>query len=335
MDAGPHSRTHARSATPDQGPEALFDVLAGRGAPGPAPALAVLVPCYDEEQGIAATVESIARGLDAALGSRSEADAYEIVVIDDGSTDRSLAAIESLQERLPIVRVVRHDRNAGYGAALKSGLRATRAEVVAMTDGDGSYPDARLSELLRALVDADMVVGSRAWDDPHYPALRRVPKRLLTLWVSWLVGRRVPDINSGFRAFRRAAVARFLPLLPDGFSFTTTVTIAALRNGLRVRFVPIATAPRRGRSKIRPIRDTLAFLQLVLRTGIYFAPLRMLAPLVVFLALASAASAVYDALVLRNFTDKTLILLVFTTSTGLFALLADMLDKRTRQPPMC
>ena len=330
MVAGSDSRACARAASPDEDPWALLDSLEARGATGPAPALAVLVPCYNERQGITATVESLARGLDAALGSRPAADTYEIVVIDDASTDGSLAAIESLHERLPVVRVVRHDRNAGYGAALKSGLRATRAEVVAMTDADGSYPDARLSELLRALGDAEMVVGSRASDDPNYPALRRVPKRVLTLWVSWLVGRRVPDINSGFRVFRRAAVTRFLPLLPDGFSFTTTVTIAALRNGLRVSWVPITTEPRRGRSKVRPIRDTLAFLQLILRTGIYFAPLRMLAPLVVLVTLATAVSILYDTLVLRNFTDKTLILLVFTTSIGLFALLADMLDKRTR-----
>jgi hypothetical protein len=175
-----------------------------------------------------------------------------------------------------------------------------------------------------------MAVGARAADDPHYPRLRRVPKAVLTWWVSWLVGRRVPDINSGFRAFRREAVMRFLPLLPDGFSFTTTVTIAALRSGLRLRWVPIATAPRHGRSKIRPFRDTLAFAQLILRTGLYFAPLRMLAPVVTLLAAATLASVAYDAFVLRNFTDKTLIFFVFTTSTLLFALLADMLDKRTR-----
>jgi glycosyltransferase involved in cell wall biosynthesis len=226
--------------------------------------------------------------------------------------------------------VVQHEERSGYGAALKTGLRSTGAALIAMTDADGSYPDARLGELVGALRGADMAVGTRAPNDPHYPTLRRIPKGVLTLWVSWLVGRRVPDINSGFRAFRREAVWRFLPLLPDGFSFTTTVTIAALRSGLRVRWLPIETAPRRGRSKIRPVRDTLAFVQLILRTGIYFAPLRMLAPLVALLGVATVASVLYDALVLRNFTDKTLILFVFTTSTVLFTLLADMLDKRTR-----
>jgi glycosyltransferase involved in cell wall biosynthesis len=295
------------------------------------PSLAVLVPCFNEEQGIVGTVETIVRGLDAALAeSPGRAGAYEVVVVDDGSTDGSSMAIESLRRRLPSVRVVQHDVNAGYGAALKTGLRSIRSPIVAMTDADGSYPDARLGELVRALEGADMVVGARAPDDPHYPTLRRIPKAVLGWWVSWLVGRRVPDINSGFRAFRRDAVVRFLPLLPDGFSFTTTVTIAALRSGLRVRYVPIATAPRRGRSKIRPIRDTLAFVQLILRTGLYFAPLRMLAPVVAVLAAATLASTLYDAVVLQNFTDKTLILFVFTTSTVLFALLADMLDKRTR-----
>jgi glycosyltransferase involved in cell wall biosynthesis len=312
---------------------ALAALFAARpAAVDPVVRLAVMVPCFNEEQGIAGTVETIVRGLDATWSRGAGAPALdcEILLVDDGSSDGSAAAMESLGRRFPMVRVLRHEQNEGYGAALKTALRSTQAELVAMTDADGTYPDARLGELVRELGNADMVVGARAPDDPHYPTLRRIPKAVLGWWVSWLVGRRVPDINSGFRAFRRDAVVRFLPLLPDGFSFTTTVTIAALRSGLRVRYVPIATAPRRGRSKIRPIRDTLAFVQLILRTGLYFAPLRMLAPFVIALSLATVASVLYDALVLRNFTDKTLILFVFTTSSLLFALLADMLDKRTR-----
>jgi glycosyltransferase involved in cell wall biosynthesis len=304
---------------------------AGTAHPAP-PLLTVVVPCYNEEQGIAATVETIVGGFEAAVPAHDAAGAigFEVLIVDDGSTDRSAAAIESLSRRWPCVRSLRHDQNEGYGAALKTALRGARSELVAMTDADGSYPSARLGELVRALADADMVVGARAPDDPHYPMLRRLPKTLLTWWVSWLVGRRVPDINSGFRAFRRAEALRFLPLLPNGFSFTTTVTIAMLRSGLRVRWLPIATAPRRGRSKIRPIRDTVAFVQLILRSGIYFAPLRMLAPLVAVAGLATLASLGYDALVLRNLTEKSLILLVLTTSTALFALLADMIDKRSR-----
>ena len=178
--------------------------------------------------------------------------------------------------------------------------------------------------------DAEMAVGVRDPAEPHYPALRRLPKAILGRWVSWLVGRRVPDINSGLRVFRRAVAARYLGLLPDGFSFTTTLTLAMLRSGYRVRWVPIATAPRRGRSKIRPVRDTLAFVQLILRTGIYFAPLRMLAPVITALGAAFLVSAGYDVLVLDDVTDKTLILFMFMANTFLFALLADMIDKRSR-----
>jgi glycosyltransferase involved in cell wall biosynthesis len=290
----------------------------------------VVVPCFNEELGITSTVERIVLGLQAALPSPDAAPDFEVVIVDDGSTDGSPEAIESLRRRWHCVRVLHHEENSGYGAALKTALRSTRASFVAMTDADGSYPDARLGDLVRAAGEADMVVGARSPHDPHYPFLRRIPKRVLTSWVSWLVGRRVPDINSGFRAFRRTAVMGFLPLLPDGFSFTTTLTIAMLRAGFRVHFVPIQTAPRYGRSKIRPIRDTLAFVQLILRTGFYFAPLRMLAPLMLALVLSTLASGLYDALVLRNLTDKTLILLVFTIGTSLCALLADMIDKRTR-----
>jgi glycosyltransferase involved in cell wall biosynthesis len=290
------------------------------------PRLSVAVPCFNEEEGIAATVGAVVE----ALAARGDAGGFEVVIVDDGSTDGSAGRITHLTERLPGVRAVRHDENQGYGAALKTALRASRGELVAITDADGSYPAARIGELLDLAGDAEMVVGARAAGDRHSSKLRRLPKAFLRRWVSWLAGRRVPDINSGFRVFRRDVAMRFLGLLPDGFSFTTTLTLAVLRSGYRVRWLPIETAPRRGRSKIRPVRDTLAFLHLILRTGTYFAPLRMLAPVVALLAAAFAVSAGYDVLVLRNLTDKTLILFLFTFNTFLFALLADMIDKRSR-----
>jgi len=118
-------------------------------------------------------------------------------------------------------------------------------------------------------------------------------------------------------------------ILPDTFSFTTTITVAMMRNRDDVRFVPIGYSARIGTSKIRPIQDTLRFFQLILRTGMYFAPLRVLGPLIVLLMTAFAASLCYDIFVARNLTDKTVLLLLFGLNTTLFALLADMIDKRS------
>jgi hypothetical protein len=160
--------------------------------------------------------------------------------------------------------------------------------------------------------------------------VRRPPKAFLRRFASWLARRPIPDMNSGLRLFRRDLAERYEHLLPDGFSFTTTITLALMCTGRRVVFVPIALAERVGSSKIRPVRDTLRFAAVVVRCGMYFAPLRLLAPLIAVLAAAFLGSLAYDVMVLDNLTDKTVMLLLFAMNTTLFALLADMVDKRVR-----
>jgi hypothetical protein len=173
-------------------------------------------------------------------------------------------------------------------------------------------------------------VGARIGSNVKYPLIRRIPKIFLKRYASYAAGASIPDINSGMRVFRRSVAARFLKILPNGFSFTTTITIAMLTNGYEVKYVPISYAGRVGTSKIKPIRDTLKFIQLILRTGMYFAPLRVFLPFVGLLLLGFAVSLAYDVLVLKDLTEKTLLLLLFALNTGLFALLADMIEKRAR-----
>jgi glycosyltransferase involved in cell wall biosynthesis len=288
------------------------------------PHCSVIVPCFNEEDGIAMTVGALL-GVVAGMGSA------EIIVVDDGSCDRSAAILESLAVRHPELRVLRHERNRGYGASLKTGIRRARSEIVVITDADGTYPTERIPELVAAMADADMVVGSRTGQNVSYSKLRMVPKVFLRWYCSWISGRTIPDINSGLRVLRKSIVERFISILPDGFSFTTTITIAMHTNYYNVVYVPIDYTHRIGRSKIKPIRDTLKFLQLITRTGTYFAPLRVLSPVVLLLFFAFFSSLLYDIVVLRNLTDKTILLLLFSMNTGLFALLADMIDKRTNR----
>lgn len=292
-------------------------------APAAPPPFSVVVPCYNEEGAIRETVEQLVTTLDAA-GSE-----YELIVVDDGSRDGVAAILQDLVHHHPCLRLLQHERNRGYGAALKTGIIAARFDLIAITDADGTYPHDRLPDLIRETADADMVVGARVGPDVQYPKFRTVPKLLLTYWASWLAGRHIPDINSGMRVFRKGVVTHFLRILPDTFSFTTTITLAMITNYYRVSYVPIDYHVRIGKSKFRPISDTLRFIMLLLRTGTYFAPLRLLAPVVAVLTLLSFASLAYDFFVLRDLTDKTVILFLFSMNTGMFALLADMIDKRT------
>lgn len=284
-----------------------------------------VVPAYDEEKGIAGVVERLA-GL--VLGVP-----VEILVVDDGSRDGTARVLESLRARFPALSVVRHARNKGYGAALKTGFVRATHDVVVITDGDGTYPEGKVVELLACIDDgADMAVGSRTGADVHIPLVRRPAKAFLRWLASYLAGTNIPDLNSGLRAMRRELVVRYRPILPDGFSFTTTITLASLTNDHRVDYVPIDYAKRSGRSKIRPIRDTLGFTQLIVRTVLYFNPLKVLYPVAGFVLVALLASLYYDAFVVSppNLSDKTTLLAMAMMNVLAVGLLADLIDKRSR-----
>ena len=288
------------------------------------PRLSLVVPAYNEEGAIVETVETLASVLEP-IGD------YLLIVVNDGSRDATGDHLATLAERFDRLLVVTHERNLGYGAALKTGIRRATSEFVAITDADGTYPNHRLPELLELAEsdNADMVVGARTLKDKvTYPLIRKIPKVFLVRWASWLSRQRIPDINSGMRVFKRESVLRFFGVLPDTFSFTTTITISMLTNRLNVKYVPIGYSARIGNSKIKPVRDTLRFVQLITRTGMYFAPLRVLAPVALVTFVLFAISLGFDVFYLRNLTDKTVLLLVAFTNTIMFALLADMIHRR-------
>jgi glycosyltransferase involved in cell wall biosynthesis len=309
------------------------DARGGRDAVEPAasrPHVSLIVPCFNEQDAIVKTILE----LRAALRNLGD---YELIVIDDGSTDGTAAILKAEQLCDPSLRVISHALNRGYGAALKTGIRASRGELIVITDADGTYPNHRLPDLIQLAAHADMVVGARTGDEVTYPFIRRVPKLFLQAYAKWIAQADIPDLNSGMRVLRRRVVDRFLNILPDGFSFTTTITLALLTNRYIVQYVAISYSARIGRSKIRPIRDTAKFFQLVLRTGMYFAPLRVYGPMLWLMFLAFAASICYDVFVLEDLTEKTLLLMILFINSTMFALLADMIDKRStperRDPP--
>jgi glycosyltransferase involved in cell wall biosynthesis len=285
----------------------------------------IVVPTFNEQDGI----EGVIGRLDAlALGVP-----VEILVVDDGSTDGTALVLDRLHKRFPKLRVEKHLVNRGYGAALKTGFARASHAVVVITDGDGTYPENKIEELLARIDDgADMAVGSRTGADVNIPLVRRPAKAFLRGLASFLAGTPIPDLNSGLRAIRRELVLQYRPILPSGFSFTTTITLAALTNDHRVDYVPIDYAKRKGASKIRPFRDTLGFTALILRTVMYFNPLKVFVPLAVLIGLGLAGSLYYDCFVITpaNLSDKTVILFIAFLHVLVVGTLADLIEKRSR-----
>ena len=289
----------------------------------------IIIPCYNEKNAIRDTIEWILSVI-----RDSKLKNVEIIAVNDGSTDGCEQVLNALtkEHHSDDLLVVHHKRNQGYGAALKTGIRRSQSDYICITDADGTYPNDRIPDLIEQISskDLDMVVGARIGPNVEYSKIRSIPKMILVPWVSFLCGTDVPDMNSGLRIFRRDRSLDFLKLLPDGFSFTTTITICLLRNRYAVEFTPISYARRIGKSHIKPIQDTLRFTQLILRTGMYFAPLRLLSPLIVALATLFSISSLYDLTILNNLTDKTVLLGFASLNVFMFALLADMIDKRSR-----
>ncbi|MCX7838403.1 MAG: glycosyltransferase family 2 protein [Anaerolineae bacterium] len=235
--------------------------------------ISIIIPAYNVEGSIGRVLE----------GLHVWRDRAEIIVIDDGSTDRTAEIAERAG-----VRVIRHRVNKGYGAALKTGIRAARGEIIVMMDSDGEHDAAYIQALLDAMPDNAMVVGARG-KGSHAPLLRRPGKWILGKVANFLAETNIPDLNSGLRAFRKDIVQSFLHILPNGFSFTTTLTLALFKEGYNIAYVPITTTPRVGKSTVDPIRDGMNTLMLIIRIIALFDPLKVFLPMSIVLFLIGVA----------------------------------------------
>ena len=286
--------------------------------------LSIVIPVYNEEKAIRETADFFEK-------LSQQAPHLEVIFVDDSSTDKTGQMLNALNNKK--IKIVTHSKNRGYGAAIKTGIAHATHEYIAIADADHSYPLEKIPELFKKLLeeDAGMVVGARVGKLAGVGIFRRFGKFLLRKFAEYLAGEKIPDLNSGLRIIRKDLVLKFFRFLPDGFSFTTTITLSLLANGHKVVYLPIDYYKRKGKSKINPFKEPLNFLQLIIRTVMFFNPLKVFLPLSIFFIMCSIAVLVITYY-LGKVMDITTIVL-FTTGLNLLGigLLADLIDKRLRR----
>lgn len=289
----------------------------------PAPPYAsVILPAYNEQDHVLAEVERICAALDASEFT------YEVLAIDDASTDGTLAVLREAERRFEHVKVVAFRRNGGSGTARRIGTQMARGQLVVWTDADMTYPNERIPELLRILRDDpsyDQVVGARTTEEGTHKILRIPAKWLIRKVAERLTNQRIPDLNSGLRAFRRSVALPYLRLLPPGFSCVTTITLSFLSNQHDIKYVDIDYAKRAGSSKFHFVKDAYRYILQVLRMVMYFEPLKVLMPPALWLILIGLVKGVVD--MVRHpfyFPASTVLLFVTGLMIGSLALLSDL-----------
>jgi glycosyltransferase involved in cell wall biosynthesis len=283
-----------------------------------------VIPVYNERDAISGTLrELLGRGLEKR---------HEIIVVDDGSTDGSAEAVEAFGA----VRLVKHSRNRGYGAALKTGLRQARTDKVIFMDGDGQHSPDGIEEVVRLLDTYPMVIGERG-SDSRQDRSRLLGKRLVRVLGEYLLDEKLPDYNSGFRGFQRSAILPILGILPSGFSFSTTSTLAFIKQGYEYATIPIHVAPRAGRpSTVRFFRDGIRTALLVLRIVMLFHPLKIFFPASCLFGALGVGWGLVGALVsgrVPNSAVMTAVLGMFLFFIGLLADQISLLHFRSQETP--
>jgi len=284
-------------------------------------AISVVIPAFNEEAGIAAVIAELRRILE------EQQISPEIIVIDDGSTDGTARNALSAGARL-----LQHRSNRGYGAALKSGIANASNELIVITDADGTYPAEYIPKLLEQLDRADMVVGARTGRNVRIPLIRKPAKLVLNWLANYLTNSKIPDLNSGLRAFRRGVVAQYFPILPDQFSWTTTITLAMHCDHYAVDYVPIDYRKREGKSKIVPW-DAGSFLVLILRTAMLFRPIRIFLPIVGLFLLYGLAKTGIDLSHQPNISASAQLAFLSALLILLIGMLGDAIAMRGRLNP--
>jgi glycosyltransferase involved in cell wall biosynthesis len=283
--------------------------------------ISAILPIYNEKNSILQVIKELKKVF------KNSGFNYEIIAVNDGSTDRSGAILKKIKG----IKVIDHPYNKGYGASLKTGIKNAKNEWIMTVDVDGTYPISDVPKLLKCISKYDMVVGARTGRHVKVPFFRRPAKLILGLLANYLAKRRIPDLNSGLRVFKKEIVFKFWNLFPSGFSFTTTLTITAHVNDYSVKYLPINYYKRKGKSTIRPVRDFIGFLTLIFRTIMYFEPLKIFLPFAILLFVLAILRLIRDLVLLNDMGDLATLMFITSFQILFFGLLADLINKKTKK----
>ena len=271
----------------------------------------VVIPAYNEAQ----VIERVLGGLGKLADRR-----FEIIVVDDGSTDGTAATAAAAMAGLDGAagacgRVVRHPYNIGNGAAVKTGIRQARGELILFMDADGQHAVDDLPRLLASLDRFDMAVGARS-KESQAGWHRRLANGFYNRFASYVARRPIKDLTSGFRGLRQEVARRYVSLLPNGFSYPTTITLCLMRGGFSVDYIPIEARRRAGKSKIKLLSDGSKFLLVILKICMLFSPMRIFLPVSLYLFLMGLGYYAYTFVTEHRLTNMSMLL--FTTSVTVF-----------------
>jgi len=279
----------------------------------------IIIPAYNEEEAIGQTLEKLVE-----LKVHED---HEIIVVDDGSSD-STAEIAAAYP----VRLLRHHVNKGYGASLKTGIRKAEKDIVLFMDSDGQHDPADISRILEKLDEGyDMIIGERS-KTSHQVKRRKAGKRMIRRMGEYLVEQKLPDYNSGFRGFHREVMAGMLHLMPNGFSLSTTSTLAYLKEGYNVGTIPIEVGERVGRkSNVKMVKDGSKTILLLFRIIMLFNPLKVFFPISIFIFLAGLAFGVTGFIIFDRFSNGAVVLTMLGMFLFFIGLVADQISILNRR----
>jgi len=279
--------------------------------------ISIVIPIYNEEKAISKVIDDINTSMSKTNYS------YEILVVDDASTDKSAEIAE-----LKNVNVVRRYSNSGSGAARKTGIKNAKGEIIVMLDGDGTYDASSIPQMLSYFPKYDQVNGARTSEKGTMRLLRVPAKWFIRKLASYLTGVKIPDLNTGLKAFKKDIMMKYLWAIPNGFSCVTSMTLAFLTNGHSVKYISTKYYKRIGKSKFHPIRDTAQYIQTIIRIITYFNPLKIFIPFSFLLFLLGIGVLIYSCLFLPRILDATTAVLIISSIQLLaIGMLADLITK--------